>query len=81
MSKELVIVSSKNCSNCGPLKRKLDDNGIKYREVDAELDENMEYCRNYRVRGLPTALFFENDELVKSLVGNCALKEYEGWSN
>lgn len=74
--KELVVVSSKHCSNCGPLKRKLDENGIKFREVDAELDENMEFCRNYGVRGLPTTLFFEDGELVKSLVGNNPVKEY-----
>ena len=79
MSKKLVIVSAAWCSNCGPLKKKLEDAGIEFETVDAE--ENMEFCRNYGVRGLPTTLFFEDGDLVKSLVGNCALKEYEGWSN
>ena len=79
MSKELIVVTANWCTQCGPLKKKLEDAGIQFTAVDAE--ENPDYCRNYGVRGLPTTLFFENDELVKSLVGNCALKEYEGWSN
>jgi len=74
MSKELVIITSTWCANCGPLKKKLEDAGIQFTTVDAE--ENPDYCRNYGVRGLPTALFFEDGELVKSLVGNNPVKEY-----
>ena len=55
-------------------KEKLEDAGVEFETVDA--DENMEFCRNYGVRGLPTALFFEDGELVKSLVGNNPVKEY-----
>ena len=55
-------------------KYQLEDAGIQFTVVDAE--ENPDYCRNYGVRGLPTTLFFEDGELVKSLVGNNPVKEY-----
>ena len=74
MNKELVIVSAKWCANCGPLKKKLEDAGIQFHVIDAE--ESPQYCLDYGVRGLPTALFFEDGELVKSLVGNNPIKEY-----
>lgn len=76
MNKKIVIVSASWCSSCVTLKDLLTRNNIVYHTVDADSDEGMEFCRENGVRSLPTAFVYEDDEIVKTIVGVQKLEEY-----
>lgn len=76
MSKEIVVVSAAWCGNCGTLKNDLTRAGIIYKVVNADEEEGMDFCRENGVRGLPTAFVYEDDKIVKTIVGVQKLEEY-----
>lgn len=68
MNKKLVVVSSSWCSQCKVLKDQLTRNNIPYFVKDADTD--IEYCQESGVRSLPTSFIYDDDEIVKVVVGN-----------
>ena len=66
---------------CGPCKalantiKEVSENGkyssVEFEKVDIETDEGEEYVEKYKIRGVPTVLFMdENGELVGKSVGS-----------
>lgn len=66
---------------CGPCKalantiKEVSENAkyssVEFEKVDIETDEGDEYVEKYKIRGVPTVLFMdENGELVGKSVGN-----------
>jgi len=50
------------------LKTQLVAKNIEFEYVDA--DEQMEYCQTNGVRSLPTSFIVEDNEIVKTVIGN-----------
>ena len=68
MTKKLIVIGASWCSGCSALKAQLVAKNIKFEYVDA--DEQMEYCQANGVRSLPTSFIIEDNEIVKTIVGN-----------
>ena len=68
MNKKLIVIGADWCSSCKALKTQLVTKGIEFEYVDA--DEQMEYCQANGVRSLPTSFIIEDNEIVKTIVGN-----------
>lgn len=76
MTKEIIVVSAAWCSQCSVLKNDLTRNGVIYKVVNADTEEGMSFCRENGVRSLPTTLLYEDDKIVKTIVGVRKLEEY-----
>jgi glutaredoxin len=66
--KKVVVVGSSWCNGCKALKTQLVAKNIEFEYVDA--DEQMEYCQVNGVRSLPTSFIIEDNEIVKTIIGN-----------
>lgn len=78
MTKKLIVVGADWCSGCSALKTQLVAKNIEFEYVDA--DEQMEYCQANGVRSLPTSFIIEDDEIVKTVIGNKVNEIVEGWN-
>lgn len=76
MNKEIIVVSTAWCGNCGTLKNDLTRAGIIYKVIDADTEEGMSFCRENGVRSLPTTFIYEDGELIKTVVGLKKLEEF-----
>ena len=76
MTKKLIVIGADWCSGCSALKTQLVAKNIEFEYVDA--DEQMEYCQTNGVRSLPTTFIMEDNEIVKTIVGN-KVNEILGW--
>lgn len=74
--KEIVIVSSSWCGNCGVLKDTLTRAGVIYKVIDADSPEGIDFCRENGVRSLPTSFVYEGGELKKTLIGLKKVEEF-----
>jgi glutaredoxin len=70
LTKKLIVVGASWCSGCSALKTQLVAKSIEFEYVDA--DEQMEYCQANGVRSLPTSFIIEDNEIVKTVIGNKA---------
>lgn len=68
MTKRLIVIGADWCSSCSALKIQLVAKSIEFEYVDA--DEQMEYCQANGVGSLPTSFIVEDNEIVKTIVGN-----------
>lgn len=68
MTKKLIVIGADWCSSCTALKTQLVAKSVEFEYVDA--DEQMEYCQVKGVRSLPTSFIIEDNEIVKTIVGN-----------
>lgn len=76
MTKKLIVIGSSWCPGCTALKTQLVAKNIEFEYVDA--DEQMEYCQRYGVRSLPTSFIVEDNEIVKTIIGNKVSEIMEG---
>lgn len=67
---KVKVVSASWCSQCGPYKKQLQSQGIEFENLDADDSSNMELLSSLGVRGLPTTLVYNNDELIGMVAGN-----------
>lgn len=85
--KVLVFVSTTWCGDCKVIKpfiSQIKDQVSKTRVwADADRDENIDFCKKYNVKGIPTFLLFENGELVTHFGDGQRLtpKEIIDWYN
>lgn len=68
MTNKLIVVGASWCSSCSALKTQLVAKNIEFEYVDA--DEQIEYCQTNGVRSLPTSFIIEDNEIVKTVIGN-----------
>ena len=68
MTKKLIVIGADWCSSCIALKTQLVAKNVEFEYVDA--DEQMEYCQANGVRSLPTSFIIEDNEIVKTVIGN-----------
>lgn len=73
MSKKLFVFSSEDCGNCKPYKHFLNTLGIDFEEVDTDTDAGAVMAAQHNVRGLPTSLIMEGDEVVFIQTGTGAI--------
>ena len=71
-----VIFSAPWCAQCTSLKETLRVAKVEFEELNIEEDAGSAAATFYGIRGLPTALFFEGENVVKSVVGLKPLSEY-----
>lgn len=76
MTKKLIVVGASWCSSCTALKTQLVAKNVEFEYVDA--DEQMEYCQVNGVRSLPTSFIVEDNEIVKTVIGNKVNEIVEG---
>ena len=70
MTKKLIVIGADWCNGCKALKTQLVVKNVEFEYVDA--DEQMEYCQTNGVRSLPTSFIIEDNEIVKTVIGNKA---------
>ena len=70
MSKKLIVVGAKWCSACSDLKKQLSVREIEYEYMDADEDEGLTFCQYHKVRSLPTCFIIEDNDIVKTVIGN-----------
>ncbi len=68
MTKKLIVIGADWCNGCKALKTQLVAKSVEFEYVDA--DEQMEYCQANGVRSLPTSFIVEDNEIVKTVIGN-----------
>mgnify|MGYP002869035516 CR=1 FL=1 len=79
-----IVVADMSASWCGPCKAlapiidelETEFTSVTFLKLDA--DEDNEVCLNYKIRNVPTVLFFKNGEVVSKLVG---LNKKESYTN
>lgn len=57
------------CKALTPILEEIDYENADITVVKVDADDNVELCRNYEVRGLPSILVFRDGELLTTLVG------------
>lgn len=67
---KIVVFSAAWCPNCGPLKNALTANGFEYEVIDCDTEEGQAAARVAGVRALPTSVVYDNEEVVRVIVGN-----------
>ncbi|MGL5013025.1 MAG: thioredoxin family protein [Bacteroidales bacterium] len=70
MTKKLIVVGAAWCGSCSALKTQLVAKSVEFECIDA--DEQMEYCQANGVKSLPTSFIIEDNEIVKTILGNKA---------
>lgn len=50
---------------------------VEVQVVDIDTPEGQELCAKYAVRGVPTCIAFDGDEVVKTKVGSMSKKEVQ----
>lgn len=73
--KKVVVLKATWCGPCkvyGPVveeaKPEIEAKGYSVETVD--VDDNMEFAQKHNVKGVPTTLVMDGDEVIKTLVGN-----------
>lgn len=74
MSKIEVLKFSANwCSPCKALSKELE--GLDFKEIDVDLEENVDLAVKYKIRTIPTLIFLKDGEEVLR-TGKISKKEY-----
>lgn len=71
-----IIFSAAWCAQCTALKESLRTAQIDFDEVNVDTDEGAAVAQQNAVRGLPTTLIFQGEELIKTIVGLKPVSEY-----
>lgn len=72
--KKVVVASAPWCQNCNVLKKSLTSAGIDYEEVN--VDVNPEFAKVNSVRGLPTTIIYDNnDVVVERVTGEASIEQ------
>ena len=53
---EVIVLSSDTCSFCEVMKKRLEEMGVKYREVKIESGEGKRLVEEYDIRALPATI-------------------------
>lgn len=65
---KLILASALFCGPCKMLKSKIDAGGL---EVEIkQLEDNVEFFKQYNIKAVPRLLVFENDELIDTISGS-----------
>lgn len=80
--RKVIKFGAEWCSSCKILSKTLEDikTDVTFEEIN--IDEKPEITRQYDVRGVPTMIMIENDEIVlKRMSGARTKHELEKWLN
>jgi len=66
---KIKVFSAEWCPNCKILKKNLEEAGIEFSVVDCDSDEGMEEASQHGIRALPVTFIYENDEIIRRVVG------------
>lgn len=72
MTKKLIVVGAAWCGSCSALKTQLVSKSIEFEYMDGDTEEGMTFCQYHKVRSLPTSFIIEDNEIVKTILGNKA---------
>ena len=77
--RKVIKFSATWCGPCKMLSKVLEEvvTDIPFEHVD--IDENQDLAKQYGVRGVPTMIMLEDDQVVKTLVGMQQQSKIEQW--
>lgn len=77
--RKVIKFSATWCGPCKMLSKVLEDvvTDIPFEHLD--IDENQDLAKQYGVRGVPTMIMLEDDQVIKTLVGMQQQSKIEQW--
>lgn len=75
--KNLVIYSASWCNPCAQLKKTLQSTDIGMRFDIIDIDEHPSSALEYKIRGVPTVLLMQDNQVIKRTTGSMSVKQLQ----